>query len=1390
MAHPSESAGSEFDIHAVPASGADDTTPDRVATLRVLADRPIQPWRWTWQLTFDDETHPESPQAVEHPVELDPHSTEFEAFTGLHRWLRWRSAPFGGMNRRTELMGRIGTWLGAQVLGPVAARLVRLAPVTVRVLVPQAAGWLWDRPLDAATIAGQTLAEHSISLVFAPDGPAADDPTVPPPRTDDDATDLDRPSRILAAFSRPEATEPLALRRERQALTHLVTRLATSGRHPVELRIVQYGVTRQQLADLVTDPRGWDVVHLSGHGRIDGLTLEDAAGRPDHTPAEELVTLLLPLRGRVRLIVLSSCSSAAESHDQARRDLGLVTSRRAFAPDGVPSLARHLMTKLDTAVLAMRYPVGDDFAVRLAEHLYTGLLDHGLPLPAALRRAVPAAAEGSAAALRPEPLAPALPVLLGSTATGLRVAAQDGPAPAPPAGDRVAAAAPEPPEPLARAGVPAEPTHFVGRSSLLTRALAALGPDQPHRAVLLTGLPGLGKRTCAAELVHRAAASGRFTDWHWYDVDDRDLDAQFAQWTGSLVPDAAAPTVELLRARLARQPSLIVVTGAHRLFDADNNWRHPGWAQWLHTLCRLDTASRTVVTADVEPIGLLEPSETAMTGEAAASDADDGTAEDSILLLRLTTLSPADALLLARDLPRLGAFLRHPDATVRTLTAEVVAAMGGDPTLLHHLEEQADDDEAFHAALHWTSAQAAVSPRDEAIFPAGSGGHTRVAELATLTTQRIGGMPQAIAMVFAVACLTGSGHRSPRAVRAVLRGTATGPTAQAWERMADLLLRPLGRMGLLMVAERPDGTISSYDPHPVVREAGLDALSDEIRHAAANGVLSYWLALLDQAYQPDDEGREDTRQFVLAGRAVLPILIDFGKWRVAAELLEALVARGMTEEEHAEAVRAAERLVAAAAVGPDREAACDALGTALAGAATPAAERRLRELLTHAVESGEVTAVDRWRRHLAWLLWKRGRVDEATTLAGAFLRDAAHTGAAGAGAGAGDTAGPDRPDTSWAELAAAANDLHWQLVHGAQEAVLDEASRLLARLDAADPDSAPDGFSVAGIREQILSAATHAALRSRRWRRALALGAQLLEMRDGRGADPNEIARTRFNLVAARIGLGQVDAARDTLVECRSVFEGYADHAGLLALLPLMAETELLRGNRADAIELQYAAIEAARRVPAEIGLLVTALGNLSPVVGDPPPPVVLDCDLATVVLTVGLGDQRLHAQAHRQLVRDLGHTDGGWDPPDTAAELLERLAVRLGIDLSAVFDQLPVAGADLDTILMRARYEAAVAAAEHPVTRRPNLEHIAKLMPLLLMVRDTVLGNAKAAEAAEAYLEVLDQERPELGRALRAVQHGIHPGRVARGVSEFTEPFLETLADLIESAAPAEAEA
>jgi hypothetical protein len=67
--------------------------------------------------------------------------------------------------------------------------------------------------------------------------------------------------RVLGLFSLPEGGQPLNLRRERHALVKLLTGIAAEGR-AVDVRVLQYGVTRERLRGVLEEDEGWELAGL------------------------------------------------------------------------------------------------------------------------------------------------------------------------------------------------------------------------------------------------------------------------------------------------------------------------------------------------------------------------------------------------------------------------------------------------------------------------------------------------------------------------------------------------------------------------------------------------------------------------------------------------------------------------------------------------------------------------------------------------------------------------------------------------------------------------------------------------------------------------------------------------------------------------------------------------------------------------------------------------------------------------------------------------------------------------------------------------------------------------------------------------------------------------
>jgi hypothetical protein len=85
------------------------------------------------------------------------------------------------------------------------------------------------------------------------------------------------------------------------------------------VRVLQYGVTRERLRDVLEEAEGWDIIHVSRHGTPGELQLETAAGKQERVTAAELAGLLHPARDCVKLVTVAACWSAAVTVAEQRR---------------------------------------------------------------------------------------------------------------------------------------------------------------------------------------------------------------------------------------------------------------------------------------------------------------------------------------------------------------------------------------------------------------------------------------------------------------------------------------------------------------------------------------------------------------------------------------------------------------------------------------------------------------------------------------------------------------------------------------------------------------------------------------------------------------------------------------------------------------------------------------------------------------------------------------------------------------------------------------------------------------------------------------------------------------------------------------------------------------
>jgi hypothetical protein len=648
--------------------------------------------RWRWVLADDGGTFLSG-----HEVRLDPKSWQFEAFRDLQDYLSWHVAPDRRSIDEARIVSEVGEWIAAQVLGPVAGELVRRARrrhVTVQVIVPDAASELLVAPLELAYVGGKPLAVQDVTLVMQTGSAEADEPDAEEPANRERL-------RVLGLFSLPEGGQPLNLRRERQTLVTLVRGIAAAGK-AADVRVLQYGVTRDLLRDVLAEAEGWDLIHISGHGAPGELLLETADGKPDRVSAATLADLLMVAREHVQLITVAACWSAARTVAEQRHLLGLPVrddrgdgSAERAAVDGggagaggvaYGTLATELSRRLGCAVLAMRYPVDDDFAIALTGTLYDRLLAKGQPLPNAVGMTLrelsspPSEAPGQAAPEAPAngqsfpALSVATPALFGGTAVGLSLAAPERVGPAD--YDTVRLKLP---------GFPPQPERFVGRTAVMARSSATLALRSGIPGVLLHGMPGGGKTACALELAY--GHEDAFDRLVWYKAPDEDMAIDGALTDLAFILEQELPGFQMLDVLVSdaqltaflprltelveQRRTLIVIDNAESLISEGGEWRDGRWGQVIGALTAHRGLGRLILTSRRVPVGL-----TGLRVEA------------------VDALSADEALLLARELPHLKALIYDelpgldPEDS-RRLALGVLNVAQGHPKLLELANGQA-----------------------------------------------------------------------------------------------------------------------------------------------------------------------------------------------------------------------------------------------------------------------------------------------------------------------------------------------------------------------------------------------------------------------------------------------------------------------------------------------------------------------------------------------------------------------------------------------------------------------------------------------------------------------------------------------------------------------------
>ena len=272
-----------------------------MAELTLIASDYESPRRWRWVLEAGEHI------LASHDVRIDDRDWQFGAFSDLHGYLRLHAAPDRRLDHEAEILAQVGSWAGETILGGIRTALLTAAeagPVTISVIVPAEppeARRIAYLPLQLAHAGGEPLAVQGVTLVMRTSR-AADAKA---------KAGIGARLRVLALFSMPDGRQPLNLRRERVALTRLIDEIGHASGRAVDLRVLQYGVTRVRLDEVLAETEGWDLVHVSGHGQPGELLLETEEGTQDQVTARQLADLLNAASNRLKLVTVSACSSAA-----------------------------------------------------------------------------------------------------------------------------------------------------------------------------------------------------------------------------------------------------------------------------------------------------------------------------------------------------------------------------------------------------------------------------------------------------------------------------------------------------------------------------------------------------------------------------------------------------------------------------------------------------------------------------------------------------------------------------------------------------------------------------------------------------------------------------------------------------------------------------------------------------------------------------------------------------------------------------------------------------------------------------------------------------------------------------------------------------------------------
>ncbi|URM95131.1 CHAT domain-containing protein [Actinomadura madurae] len=1071
-----------------------------VLTLRVTEyDSPTE---WRWELTGLGAEF-----LADHEVRLTADSAEYRAFCDLHKHLRVRAARDRRLQHEAEILSDLGRWIADSVFGPdVVAALLFYAPCTVRVLIPEEARALIAYPFEAAVFEYASLATAGISLVLEVEA-ASTTPFRPPPKVP-----VGDRLRVLGLFTVPEGSSALNLRRERRELVQQFGSWAAAGK-AVDLRILQYGVTRERLNDVLAEAEGWDVVHISGHGARGALLLERSDGTHDLVTNGDLIEMLRPAHRRLKLVTVAACHSAARATVDHLGLLGLKPAVRAEDTgeegDGTAEsmLALNLAERLRCAVVGMRFPVVDGFAAYFSKRLYHYMISKGHALPRAVGLALK-----DAAATTPTPECPALsrstPTVIGPSAMDLKIAAPKG--------------RPREFSDLQKMARLEQPERFVGRVGVMARASAALAPESGRAGVLFHGMAGAGKTSCAQELAYLHSDGFREVVWYQAPPDGSEIGGTLGDLAAAFktqlprLPDLEPvfqndteleSFLPALTAFLRDERVLIMIDNVESLLTGKGGWRDPRWGRLLEAMTAHSGRSKIVLTSRRPPVDLPA----------------------SVHVEAVHSLSLSESVLLARELPNLRRLIDGDEGLADDADTKVAARIlhlsQGHPKLLELANGQASSLESLKRSLgqaeeSWTARggvpEGFFTDEESAADPAD---YAQI--LDSWTESIVQRLPRHAELVFHLLSCLQDRDRFLVVVEGILDHLLSMDAPI--EGMIQNSVAVLHERALVGLDETPAGTRCHI--HPQIAETGRRLAGSETQGFVDQAAGSFWHEVFFDSFNLAGEDRT-AAGMMRAAESGIPYLVRAGEWQCVLPMLEMALHFDTSPAAAARMLPQLRQAVDRVDEAADRRHIERMLSQADARIDPAAAEQRVRNLYEAACREGEHRQASILADVLIELLDSdERRLSEALELCDEMIE---HTLQAGYG--------------PWTRLADECTRLALLAQREPGKSFLDEFFELRERAEELPLRSSVHEAEVPWkVKERLLKVGSNIALRSGAWSEAKDLGTELIAAMEKRGAAPRELAHSRLANSEALLHLGRHTEATAAVMACQEVFEREGD---------------------------------------------------------------------------------------------------------------------------------------------------------------------------------------------------------------------------------------------------------